>query len=95
LRWFYLSSTELRQKNEMKVGRFVLVAILIAALAQSASARPAQRQYLSKADGDASRAAQTTRDDGRQHCGQRAFSVSVGNPAFKDRLDLWPLPCRW
>jgi predicted LPLAT superfamily acyltransferase len=79
----------------MKVGRFVLVAILIAALAQSASARRAQRQYLSKADGDASRVAQTTRDDGRQHCGQRAFSVSVGNPAFKDRLDLWPLPCRW
>src|SRR4026209_203926 len=79
----------------MKVGRFVLVAILIAALAQSASARRAQRQYLSKADGDASRVAQTTCDDCRQHCGQRAFSVSVGNPAFKDRLDSWPLPCRW
>ena len=85
----------LRQKDEMKVGSFALAAILIAALVQSASARPAQRQYSSKADGDASRAAQAARGDGRQYCGQRAFSVSVANPAFKDRMDLWPLPCRW
>ncbi len=32
---------------------------------------------------------------GRSHCGERSYSVSVGNPAFKDRLALWSGPCRW
>lgn len=36
-----------------------------------------------------------TKSGNRQHCGLRGFSVSVGNPAFKDRLAAWPGPCRW
>jgi hypothetical protein len=35
-----------------------------------------------------------TKDD-RSHCGQRAYSVSVGNPAFPDRAAQWPRPCGW
>lgn len=31
----------------------------------------------------------------KQHCGQRAYSVSVGNPAFPDRATQWPRPCGW
>jgi len=30
---------------------------------------------------------------GKSHCGQRSYSVSVGNPAFRNRLALWPRPC--
>jgi hypothetical protein len=32
---------------------------------------------------------------GRTHCGQRSFSVSVGNPAFEYRVTDWPAPCDW
>jgi len=31
----------------------------------------------------------------QKHCGQRSFSVSVGNPAFKNRVTDWPAPCDW
>lgn len=30
----------------------------------------------------------------RNDCVDRSFSVSVGNPAFPDRLAVWPGPCR-
>ena len=36
----------------------------------------------------------TTKAD-KSHCGQRAYSVSVGNPAFPDRATQWPRPCGW
>jgi hypothetical protein len=36
----------------------------------------------------------TTKAD-RAHCGQRAYSVSVGNPAFPDRATQWSRPCGW
>ena len=29
----------------------------------------------------------------RKHCGQRSFSISVGNPAFKNDIAYWPSPC--
>ena len=57
----------------MKVGRFVLAAILIAALAQSASARPAQRQYLSEIDGDA--------PVSRRQLAMMAASTAVSEPS--------------
>jgi hypothetical protein len=30
----------------------------------------------------------------RNDCVDRSFSVSVGNPAFPNRLAIWPGPCR-
>src|SRR5262245_11066483 len=57
----------------MRVGRFVLAAILIAALAQSASARPAQRQYLSEIDGDA--------PVSRRQLAMMAASTAVSEPS--------------
>jgi hypothetical protein len=30
-------------------------------------------------------------DDPR--CIERSFSISVGNPAYKNRLSIWPAPC--
>jgi hypothetical protein len=27
-------------------------------------------------------------------CVERSFSVSVGNPAYPNRLAFWPTPCR-
>ena len=29
----------------------------------------------------------------QRHCGQRSFSISVGNPAFKNDMVYWPSPC--
>jgi hypothetical protein len=29
----------------------------------------------------------------QNHCGQRSFSISVGNPAFKNDIVYWPDPC--
>ena len=29
----------------------------------------------------------------QKHCGQRSFSISVGNPAFKNDIAYWPSPC--
>jgi hypothetical protein len=29
----------------------------------------------------------------QNHCGQRSFSISVGNPAFKNDIVYWPAPC--
>jgi hypothetical protein len=29
----------------------------------------------------------------QKHCGQRSFSISVGNPAFKNGIAYWPSPC--
>jgi hypothetical protein len=26
-------------------------------------------------------------------CVERSFSISVGNPAYKSRLSIWPAPC--
>jgi hypothetical protein len=26
-------------------------------------------------------------------CVERSFSISVGNPAYKNRLAIWPAPC--
>ena len=31
------------------------------------------------------------RDDVR--CVERSFSISVGNPAYKNRMAYWPAPC--
>ncbi len=28
-------------------------------------------------------------------CVERSFSISVGNPAYTNRLFIWPAPCRW
>jgi len=28
-------------------------------------------------------------------CVERSFSISVGNPAYRNRLSIWPAPCRW
>ncbi|MGH9552063.1 MAG: hypothetical protein ACRD3W_21935, partial [Terriglobales bacterium] len=36
-----------------------------------------------------------TSDEAYSHCGQRSFSVSVGNPAFPERMLWWPRPCGW
>jgi hypothetical protein len=27
-------------------------------------------------------------------CVDRSFSISVGNPAYRNRLSIWPAPCR-
>jgi hypothetical protein len=27
-------------------------------------------------------------------CVERSFSISVGNPAYPNRLAIWPAPCR-
>jgi hypothetical protein len=32
--------------------------------------------------------------DVRDKCVERSFSVSVGNPAYPNRLAVWPAPCR-
>jgi hypothetical protein len=26
-------------------------------------------------------------------CVERSFSISVGNPAYRNRLSIWPAPC--
>jgi hypothetical protein len=31
--------------------------------------------------------------DVRDACVQRSFSISVGNPAYPNRLAAWPAPC--
>jgi hypothetical protein len=28
-------------------------------------------------------------------CVERSFSISVGNPAYRNRWAIWPAPCRW
>ena len=48
-------------------------------------------RYQHKADSVWSR----MNDEAYSHCGQRSFSVSVGNPAFPERMIWWPRPCGW
>lgn len=31
--------------------------------------------------------------DVRVDCVERSFSISVGNPAYPNRLAIWPAPC--
>jgi hypothetical protein len=33
-------------------------------------------------------------DNVRIECVERSFSISVGNPAYPNRLARWPAPCR-
>jgi hypothetical protein len=44
-------------------------------------------RYQQKAEGSRYR----MNDEAYSHCGQRSFSVSVGNPAFPKRMIWWPV----
>ncbi|MGH6736833.1 MAG: hypothetical protein ACRECX_12280 [Methyloceanibacter sp.] len=71
------------------------LALTLAVAALPAAAKPKQAERKAEmAQATAVSEAQAAKT-GRKHCGQRAYSVSVGNPAFKDRLALWPAPCGW
>jgi hypothetical protein len=67
-------------------------ASLVAASALIALAQPA----LAKASPDSTQAPKSWYRLGgnvEKHCGQRSFSISVGNPAFKNDIVYWPSPC--
>jgi hypothetical protein len=59
-----------------------VLATLEPALAKKAPAAHKQLSILYSANDDL-------------RCVERSFSISVGNPAYKNRLAVWPAPCRW
>jgi hypothetical protein len=73
----------------------ILAVVLIAVGALPGPAKSAERRQMTQSHKIASRHSANGNGEGRQHCGQRSFSISVGNPAFTDRVALWPRPCGW
>jgi hypothetical protein len=72
-----------------KFGLGVLIAAAaLATLSQSALAKktPAVRKPTH---------ASWYRSSDDVRCVERSFSISVGNPAYRTRLAIWPAPCRW
>jgi hypothetical protein len=74
-------------------GAIILTVVLIAVWALPA--KSAERRQMTQSNKIASRRSANGNGEDRQHCGQRSFSISVGNPAFTDRVALWPRPCGW
>jgi hypothetical protein len=72
-----------------------LALTLIAGFGLAAFAEPAPFKRTAHAHKEVSKDRYRLSDSDRSHCGQRSFSISVGNPAFKDRVALWPAPCGW
>jgi hypothetical protein len=71
--------------------RILLALVVIAASAQVADAKAKRiHRYHQKA---APVWYRLSDDAYYSHCGQRSFSVSVGNPAFPNRGIWWPRPC--
>jgi hypothetical protein len=71
------------------------VAALIAASALVTLAEPAPTKRTTQAHKEPSNGWHRWSAYGQTHCGQRSFSVSVGNPAFRNRIADWPCPCGW
>ena len=70
----------------------LIALIVIATSVEMADAKMKRSlRYQQKTEGAWSR----INDEAYSHCGQRSFSVSVGNPAFPDRALWWPRPCGW
>jgi hypothetical protein len=68
----------------------LIALIVIATSAEMADAKIKRSlRYQQKAEGV------WYRMEAYSHCGQRSFSVSVGNPAFPERMIWWPRPCGW
>jgi hypothetical protein len=72
-----------------------LAAGLIAASALAIMAEPTRAKETARVHKRSPIDWRRPSDEDRQHCGQRSFSVSVGNPAFRNRLVNWPGPCGW
>jgi hypothetical protein len=73
--------------------RLLLVLVVIAASTQMADAKT---RRIHHSQHKAARVWYRLSGDAYySHCGQRSFSVSVGNPAFPDRAVWWPRPCGW
>ena len=62
-----------------------LVAALVAVSSLQVVAKAAHKTVRA-----AHRAYPHSRYTAEDHCGQRAYSISVGNPAFPDRFAHWP-----
>ena len=72
--------------------KMVLALIVIVTSVEMADAKVKRKlHYQQKAE----RVWYRLSDEAYSHCGQRTFSVSVGNPAFPDRVIWWPRPCGW
>jgi hypothetical protein len=70
----------------------LIALIMIATSVQMADAKTKQSlRYQQKPEGSLYRMT----DEAYSHCGQRSFSVTVGNPAFPERMIWWPRPCGW
>jgi hypothetical protein len=76
-----------RMFTAFKIGLATLIAVAaLATLGESALAKkaPAVRQQKPASW-------YGSNDDVR--CVERSFSISVGNPAYRNRLSIWPAPC--
>jgi hypothetical protein len=72
-----------------------LAVALIAGSGLVAVAEPVLVKRMAQAHKGVTKDRYRLSDGDRIYCGQRSFSISVGNPAFKDRVALWPAPCGW
>jgi hypothetical protein len=72
--------------------KIVLALVVVAASAEMADAKVKRTLHPPQ---KAERVWYRLNDDAYSHCGQRSFSVSVGNPAFPGRAIWWPWPCGW
>ena len=84
-----------RSRPQCRLETIGLAMVLIAGSALCTLAKPAPKATAQTYQRETSENSYRAADDDRSHCGQRSFSISVGNPAFSGRIAQWPRPCGW
>jgi hypothetical protein len=79
------------QKDMHKAFKVVLVTGLIAAALFATLLEPALAKEAPIVRKEPQVFYRSWNDDVR--CVERSFSISVGNPAYRNRLSIWPAPC--